>query len=167
MCMARVRRRFSGRLRLFVAGLIVAAAIVGCGGAATGGGTHPAVGALTYTDPQGWSVSYPNSLSLEQSTSGPGMATFTEITVANFHQQTTVVTGRTRDGGFIRVLPPLDRAGRFPADGVAFRMLLSTAVPRRSEPSRTRGSRSRSPRSPARSRTSPNAITRLSVCRTS
>jgi len=72
---------------------------------------------------------YPSLLSLEHSTSGPGMATFTEITVANFAQQQAVVTGSTSDGGFIRVLPPLDRAGRFPADGVAFRMLLVDGPP--------------------------------------
>jgi hypothetical protein len=57
------------------------------------------------------------------------MATFTEVTVANFAQQTAVVTGPTRDGGFIRVRPPLDHAGRFPADGVAFRMLLVDGPP--------------------------------------
>lgn len=56
--------------------------------------------------------------------SGPGMATFTEVTVANFAQQRAVVTGKTRDGGFIRVRPPLDHAGRFPPHGVALRMLL-------------------------------------------
>lgn len=131
MCMDRVRRRFSGRLRPLMAGLIVAAVIAGCGGTASDGGAHPAaaVRALRYTDPQGWSLRYPRPLTLERSTSGPGMATFTEITVANFTQQTAVVTGRTRDGGFIRVLPPLDHRGRFPADGVAFRMLLVDGPP--------------------------------------
>ena len=57
------------------------------------------------------------------------MATFTEVTVANFAQRRAVQTGRTRDGGFIRVRPPLDRAGRFPANGVAFRMLLVDGPP--------------------------------------
>jgi hypothetical protein len=38
-------------------------------------------------------------------------------------------TGKTRDGGFIRVRPPLDSNGRFPAAGVAFRMLLVDAGP--------------------------------------
>jgi hypothetical protein len=124
------RRCSSGRLRLLAVGLIVAAAIAGCGGTASSG-TRPGAGARTlrYADPQGWSMLYPSSLSLEQSTSGPGVATFTEITVANFTQQTAVITGRTRDGGFIRVLPPLDHAGRFPADGVAFRMLLVDGPP--------------------------------------
>jgi hypothetical protein len=80
-------------------------------------------------DPQGWTLRYPSSLSLERSTSGPGMATFTEVTMANFAQRRAVVTGKTHDGGFIRVRPPLDRAGRFPADGVAFRMLLVDGGP--------------------------------------
>ncbi len=141
--MGRVRRRSSGWLALLAAGLVVAAAIAGCGGTAHGGtrpqtavstasgGTLPAaaVRTLRYTDPQGWSMLYPNSLSLEHSTSGPGIATFTEITVANFSQQQAVVTGRTRNGGFILVRPPLDQAGRFPADGVAFRMLLVDGPP--------------------------------------
>jgi hypothetical protein len=130
MWMDRMRRRLYRRLRLLAAGLIVAPAIAGCGGMAHGS-TRPAaaVRTLRYADPQGWSLRYPSSLTLEQSTSGPGMATFTEVTVANFAQQTAVVTGRTRDGGFIRVRPPLDHAGRFPADGVAFRMLLVDGPP--------------------------------------
>jgi hypothetical protein len=57
------------------------------------------------------------------------MATFTEITVANFDQQRAVMTGRTRDSYFIRVRPPLDRSGRFPANGVAFRMLTVAGGP--------------------------------------
>jgi hypothetical protein len=82
-----------------------------------------AKGTVRYVDAQRWSLRYPKSLSLERSTSGPGMVTFTEVTVANFHERRGVVTGRTRNGGFVRFVPPLDRAGRFPRGGVAFRML--------------------------------------------
>jgi hypothetical protein len=39
------------------------------------------------------------------------------------------VTGKTHDGGFVLVRPPLDRAGRFPGDGIAFRMLLVDGGP--------------------------------------
>ena len=126
--MNRLPRRSSDRLRLAVAGLLVG---VGAGCGAAPAVVRPATVArsVRYLAPQGWSLRYPGSLSLEHSTSGPGMATFTEVTVANFAQRRAVVTGKTHDGGFILVRPPLDRAGRFPADGVAFRMLLVDGGP--------------------------------------
>ena len=77
-----------------------------------------------YTDPSGWWLSYPSWMRLEHSTSGPGKATFSEATIANFSQQTAVHSGPTNDGFYIGVRPPLDANGRFPANGVAFRMLL-------------------------------------------
>jgi hypothetical protein len=122
--------RFADRLGLALAGLLVGALAAACGAAPVE--IHPAATvtkSVQYVDPQGWSVRYPSSLTLEHSTSGPGVATFTEVTVANFAQRRAVVTGKTRDGGFILVRPPLDRAGRFPADGVAFRMLLVDGGP--------------------------------------
>jgi hypothetical protein len=127
--MNRVARRFSARLRLAVAGLLVGVVAVGCGAAPTVVRPAAVASSVRYLDPQGWSLRYPGSLSLEHSTSGPGMATFTEVTVANFAQRRAVVTGKTRDGGFILVRPPLDRVGRFPGDGVAFRMLLVDGGP--------------------------------------
>jgi hypothetical protein len=122
-------RRAFDRLRPAVAGLLVGVVAAGCGAAAAV--VRPAVVArsVRYLDPQGWALQYPGSLSLERSTSGPGMATFTEVTVANFSQRRAVITGKTRDGGFILVRPPLNGAGRFPADGVAFRMLLVDGGP--------------------------------------
>jgi hypothetical protein len=66
---------------------------------------------------------------LERSTSGPGRATFTEITVASFAQQRAVHSGRTRDGGYVAVHPPFSSQGRFPRDGVAFRMLVIDGGP--------------------------------------
>jgi hypothetical protein len=68
-------------------------------------------------------------MDLERSTSGPGLATFTEITVASFAQQRAVRSGRTRDGGYVTVRPPLDPQDRFPRDGVAFRMLVIDGGP--------------------------------------
>lgn len=129
--MDRLVSRCSDRLRLLMAGLLVGAVIAGCGAAASGTAFGPAAGtrSLRYVDPQGWSLRYPSSLSSEHSTTGPGMATFTEVTVANFAQRRAVVSGKTHDGGFILVRPPLDRTGRFPADGVAFRMLLVDGGP--------------------------------------
>lgn len=102
----------------------------GCGAASSLRPT-PARAARTarYADSQGWWLRYPRSLSLERSSSGPGPATFTEVTVANFVQRRAVVSGNTHGGFFITVRPPLDPAGRFPANGVAFRMLLVQGGP--------------------------------------
>ena len=136
--MDRVVGRLADRLRLLVAVVLLGAAASGCAAAASAVHVNAATGAdrtatvtgsLRYRDSHGWSLYYPGSFWLEHSTSGPGMATFTEVTVANFVQQRAVVTGKTRDGGFIRVGPPLDHAGRFPADGVAFRILLVDGGP--------------------------------------
>jgi hypothetical protein len=46
-----------------------------------------------------------------------------EVTVASFAMRTAVHSGSTANGGWLRVDPPRDRHGRFPADGVAFRIL--------------------------------------------
>ena len=86
-------------------------------------------GTVRYVDPQGWALRYARSLFLEHSTSGPGMVTFAEVTVANFAGRRAVVSGRTQHGSFVLVHPPLDRAGRFPAGGVAFRMLMVAGGP--------------------------------------
>ena len=113
-----------------MSGLSAGVVVAGCGAAAVA--IHPAAAvtsASRYVDPGGWSLPYPGSMSLERSTSGPGLVTFTEVTVANFAQLRAVVGGRTRDGFHIGVRAPLDRAGRFPSDGVAFRMLLVDGGP--------------------------------------
>jgi hypothetical protein len=82
-----------------------------------------------YTDPAGWSLDYPRTMHLEHSSSGPGLATFSEVTIASFAQQRAVHSGRTHDGGFVRVDPPLDPNGAFPNDGVAIRMLAIAGGP--------------------------------------
>ncbi|MGO9961739.1 MAG: hypothetical protein ACLP50_38160 [Solirubrobacteraceae bacterium] len=110
-------------------GLVIALIAAGCGAAAAGGHHPAAARSVQYVDPQGWSLRYPSSLSVERSTSGAGLATFIEVTVANFTQRRAVVTGKTHDGGFVLVRPPLDHTGRFPANGVAFRMLLVEGGP--------------------------------------
>jgi len=76
-------------------------------------------------DPAGWWFQHPSSLLLEHSTSGPGMVTFTEVTVANFAQRRAVIATKTG----LYVHPPLNSAGRFPADGIAFRMFLLDGGP--------------------------------------
>ncbi len=67
-------------------------------------------------------MSYPRSLDLERSHSAGGLASFAEVTVANFPQQRAVHQGQTRDGFYVRVDAPLDPEGVFPANGVAFRV---------------------------------------------
>ncbi len=136
--MDQVALRFPDRLWLVVAGVLVGLVAAGCGAAAAGvQGTAAAstlrsaavTRSVSYVDPQGWSLRYPSSLSVERSTSGPGMVTLAEVTVANFTQQRAVVSGKTHDGGFVRIRPPLDRAGRFPADGIALRLLVVDGGP--------------------------------------
>lgn len=81
-----------------------------------------------YTDSAGWSFAYPATTQLERS--GAAMlASFSEVTVANLKQRRAVHSGRTRDGGFIYVDPPLNESGKFPVDGVAFRMVLVEGGP--------------------------------------
>lgn len=123
----RVMRRSAAWITLWAWLAIVCS---GCAAVTSVSAASPSTaGTARYVDSQGWSLRYPGSLLLERSPSGPGMATFTEVTVANFVQRRAVLTGRTRDGGFIRIRPPLDRSGRFPANGVAFRMLMVAGGP--------------------------------------
>ncbi len=71
----------------------------------------------TYSNPEGWSVSYPAGFTLRLSLSG------TQVTLSSFTQVRTV-TGppQKRTLSFATgaaFTMPLDRSGRFPADGVA------------------------------------------------
>jgi hypothetical protein len=52
-----------------------------------------------------------------------------EVTIASFAPRTAVRTGPTSDGSFVRIDPPRDAQGRFPADGVAFRLLAMEGGP--------------------------------------
>jgi hypothetical protein len=106
---------------------VTGALIVGCSSAAQHVRAAPTL--RRYVDPAGWTLRYPSTMHLERSTSGPGLATFTEITVASFAQQRAVRSGRTRDGGYVTVRPPLDPQDRFPLDGVAFRMFVIDGGP--------------------------------------
>jgi hypothetical protein len=108
--------------------VLLVAVAAGCGSSARVVSSRPVV-IVRYVDPAGWSLSYPSTMQLEHSSSGPGLAMFSEVTVANFPQQRAVHTGRTRDGGYVSIHPPLDPSGRFPSDGVAFRMLLVNGGP--------------------------------------
>lgn len=73
--------------------------------------------AATYSNPEGWSVSYPAGFTLRRPQSG------TEVMLSSFAPIRTV-TGRPAKGEALslREVPytmPLNKTGRFPADGVA------------------------------------------------
>src|SRR5437764_162599 len=75
-----------------------------------------------YVDSLGWSLRYPRGVHLERSHASLRIDV-SEVTVASFAMRRAVHSGSTADGGWLRVDPPRDRHGRFPADGVAFRLL--------------------------------------------
>jgi hypothetical protein len=63
---------------------------------------------------------------LERSIDGPASEPFvTEVTVASFATGPGVQVRRYRNGGGVRVLPPVGPHGTFPSDGVAFRIVNS------------------------------------------
>ena len=71
----------------------------------------------TYSNPEGWSVSYPAGFAVSVPRSG------TQVTLTSFSPVRTV-TGRPKKGELLSLLEapytmPLDQTGRFPADGVA------------------------------------------------
>src|ERR671935_1547868 len=75
-----------------------------------------------YVDPLGWSLRYPRGMHLERSHASLRIDVW-EVTVASFAMRRAVHSGSTANGGWLRFDPPRDRRGRFPADGVAFRIL--------------------------------------------
>jgi hypothetical protein len=71
----------------------------------------------TYSNPEGWSVSYPAGFAISRARSG------SQVTLTSFSPVQTVM-GRPKEGERSSLLEapytmPLDPAGRFPADGVA------------------------------------------------
>lgn len=123
-----MRRRASAIAGALLAATLVAGTVaVMVAGAAGGAGAIVGTGEL-YTDSAGWSFTYPATLRLEHSAAA-SLASFSEVTVANFSQTRAVHSGPTPDGFFIRVDPPLDASGQFPNTGVAFRMELVVGGP--------------------------------------
>jgi hypothetical protein len=98
-----------------IVALLAAGSISACGGDAAGR-RAASTDARRYADPAGWSLAYPGTMHLERSGSGPGRASFSEVTIASFPQRAAVHAGKDRHGGFVRVDPPLDPGGAFPAD---------------------------------------------------
>jgi hypothetical protein len=51
------------------------------------------------------------------------------VTIASFVPRAGISVRSSNTGGELRVLPPLDRDGSFPADGVAFRVVYQSGLP--------------------------------------
>jgi hypothetical protein len=76
--------------------------------------------AVLYTDPAGWTLTYPGGMHLERS----GIRSFvSEVTIASFVPSLGVVSWHSGSSGGFRLFPPVDREGRFPSDAIAFRLL--------------------------------------------
>jgi hypothetical protein len=93
------------RIRALPSAVWIAAALVafaagvgGCGSGAAGSTVAARGVAGRYNDPAGWSIDYPSTMRVERSNSGAGLATFSEVTIANFIQQTAVRSGPTSSG---------------------------------------------------------------------
>src|SRR5438105_4358369 len=111
-------RRFIGAVS--VAGVLAVAAFAG---AATGQHQRRAAGGRPrYVDPMGWSLEYPPTMYLESSGAQLRISV-AEVTVASFPPAKAVSSGSTPTSSWLRVDPPLDAQGVFPADGVAFRIV--------------------------------------------
>ena len=123
------RGRVVGRVLATSVVVIVALAAAGCGGAQRLGG-HERMGGPRYTDPAGWSVWHPG-LTVEHS--GADMrASVSEVTFASFPQRPAVHVFHTANSGGFRVDPPFDRTtDRFPADGIALRIMRESGGPPR------------------------------------
>jgi hypothetical protein len=76
---------------------------------------------MRYVDPLTWSFTYPSTMHLERSHAFLRISV-AEVTVASFRMRAAVHSRETSSGGSLRVDPPRDRTGAFPADGVAFRI---------------------------------------------
>jgi hypothetical protein len=75
-----------------------------------------------------WSARYPTGFHLEVSDQLYGLTT-TEATVADFRLRPGIVIRHQRGGASWRVFPPLDGSGRFPADGIAVRVVIDSDAP--------------------------------------
>jgi hypothetical protein len=99
--------------------VVVAAAAVAAGHRCRG---IEADGPQRYVDPAGWSLAYPHTMYIESS-SAQLRISVAEVTIASFPPIAAVSSGRTATGAWLRVDPPRNEQGVFPADGVAFRIL--------------------------------------------
>lgn len=92
-------------------GLVLGASAAGCQGQKQ----------KRYVDPAGWSLTYPSAMYLEHSAAELRISV-DEVTIATFPPRRAVRSHSSLGGGWLRVDPPRDQHGAFPADGVAFRI---------------------------------------------
>ncbi len=109
--------------RLVLAAAVLAVAAITFAASAADWVSGGAAGPKRYVAGDGWSLSYPTTMHLEQS-AGVLRISLSEVTVASFPLRKAVRSGPTGDGGvWLRIDPPQPPSGGFPVDGVAFRML--------------------------------------------
>lgn len=122
-----------GRRRVFgaaVGGAILTACVVwdlNSGGNVPGPSTQPPSGSVLrqYTDQAGWSIRYPAAWHLERSEQFEGLS-LVEVTVATFASRPGIEHRVYPGGGNVRAVPSVSSDGRFPADGVALRLVSET-----------------------------------------
>ena len=87
----------------------------------------PPTSERTYTDAQGWSLTYPSSFRLIKQTPA-GQFELKHVTLTSFSAPRKLVPGNTQTNLFRQPYTlPLDATGRFPADGVALILQPSSA----------------------------------------
>jgi hypothetical protein len=113
--------------------LVLTLSATACGGGATRSpearsrGVAIRVKTLTltrsYRSPLGWSIRFPRTMRLEHSAASGISFAVSEATVASFPIRHGVRRHATPSSLTIRVVPPRSRLGRFPARGIAVRVL--------------------------------------------
>jgi hypothetical protein len=96
--------------------------------------SHPAGGSTAthrFLDPQGWSLTYPSTLTLTSSKAPSTLPAFSQVTLASFAATRRLVAAAPvrRKAGFedMPFAVPLAADGRFPADGIALILQPSSA----------------------------------------
>jgi hypothetical protein len=85
---------------------------------------------VRYTDTLGWSLSYPSGMHLERSQSPRYIGLdVDEVTVASFPLRDPIRTNSRGRSASMRIEAPRDPSGRFPANGIALRIMRSEGGP--------------------------------------
>lgn len=88
------------------------------------GGPTPSAGlAHGYHSPLGWSMRYPSAMHVEHASANGISYAVDEVTFSNFRSRPGVVRREIPNGETIRLVPPRAGLGRFPARGIAARVL--------------------------------------------
>lgn len=140
-----VRSAGARRRRAWFA-LAVLLAVAGAAGAAYalrsqpgGSGNAPAASSTShYQSSLGWSIRYPRGMHVEHSAASGISFGVNETTFANFRSRHGVQRRTTPTMETIREVPPRNRLGSFPAQGIAVRVVASYGPPIRIAPGVTR-----------------------------